>query len=619
VVRRSAFLAIVSSLCTAITIPVGAQVIGAFRWQLQPYCNIVTVTVRQDGSVYTVDGSDDLCGGAMRTSVIGTAFLNPDGSIGMGLTSMVVPDVAPIVIYARIDLATVSGVWKDSAGNSGTFQFTPGAGTAGTPRPVPTNGLRAQSVTSGQIAPGAVGPAQLAPGSVGAPHLAPGSVGAAQLALGSITSAHLAAGSVGATQIAAGAVSTSHIAAGAVGLSQLAPGIIPPPMNGTCPVGQYMRGFSPAGAVICEPIWVPTLNTTVDDPANQVGQYTSIAIAPDGLPVVAHRDSTAAALRVTKCGNPSCAAGNVSTTVDDQSNSVGWFASIAIGADGFPVISHQDSTAQALKVTKCGNAACTTGNVTTTVDNPANAVGYDTHIAVPADGLPVISHRDNGVAGLRITKCGNPACSTNISTTVDDVADQVGYETSIAIGVDGLPVVSHRNSTATALRITKCGNAACTAGTVSTNVDDPPGLNVGLSSSIAVGADGLPVISHRDATNGELRVTKCGNAACTAGNVTTAVDAPANAVGSYSSIAVPADGRPVISHQDATATALRITKCGNAACTAGNVSTTVDDPANAVGAFTSIAIGADGLPIVSHRDTAAGTLRVTKCGSQNCR
>lgn len=28
-----------------------AQPIGAFRWQLQPYCNVVTVNVSQNGTV----------------------------------------------------------------------------------------------------------------------------------------------------------------------------------------------------------------------------------------------------------------------------------------------------------------------------------------------------------------------------------------------------------------------------------------------------------------------------------------------------------------------------------------------------------------------------------------
>ena len=44
---------------------------------------------------------------------------------------------------------------------------------------------------------------------------------------------------------------------------------------------------------------------------------------------------------------------------------------------------------------------------------------------------------------------------------------------SIAIGADGLPVISHQDVTAEALRVTHCGNAACTAGNSSFNADDP--------------------------------------------------------------------------------------------------------------------------------------------------
>ena len=43
-----------------------AQPIGTFQWQLQPYCNALTVTVVQSGGVYTLDGFDDQCGAAVR-------------------------------------------------------------------------------------------------------------------------------------------------------------------------------------------------------------------------------------------------------------------------------------------------------------------------------------------------------------------------------------------------------------------------------------------------------------------------------------------------------------------------------------------------------------------------
>jgi hypothetical protein len=433
-------------------------------------------------------------------------------------------------------------------------------------------------------------------------------VGAAQIALGAITSA----------QIANGAITAAQLADGSITAAKLAPGAVQVPIVGTCPVGQYLRGVTAAGAVICEPFGVPAVSTTVDDVANGVGYYASLVLGSNGHPIVAHLEVTANALRVTRCGNPSCSAGNVSQTIDDPAESVGAYSSIALGADGLPVISHRDNTAGGLRVTKCGNATCTAGNVSTTIDTLGAQVGYFTSIEVPSDGLPVVAHYNNAAGAPRVTKCGNPFCTAgNVSTTIDDVANTVGFNISLAIGVDGLPILAYQDITAAAVRVTKCGNAACTAGNVSTTVDDPTNI-VGNYTSIAIGADGLPVIAYQDQTTAGLRVTHCGNAACTAGNVSTTVDDVANGSGYYSSIAIGGDGLPVIAHTEDAVLALRVTKCGNAACTAGNVSSTVDDPPQNTGLYTSIAVGADGLPVIAHQDLTTN-LRVTKCGTQSCR
>ncbi len=538
-----------------VPVAVAQQPLGTFRWQLQPFCNIVTLNVTQQGNVFTLDGFDDQCGAGQRASVVGTAFVNPDGTVGMGLNTVLAPGGAFVHVDARIDFGSLGGPWRDSSGNSGTFIFTPGASTGGPPRPVSPNGIAPGSITSAQLAPGAVGGPQIDPNQV-------------QTRVG-----------------------------------------------GSCPVGQYLRGIHPNGTVICEPLLTPHVSTTVYDPADSVGSESSLAIGADGLPIVSYvvGNPNAGALGVTHCGNPACTAGNVSTTVDDPINFVGEWTSIAIGGDGLPIISHRDRTALALRVTHCGNPACTAGNISTIVDDPTNSVGEWTSIAIGTDGLPIISHRDFTALALRITHCGNAACTAgNISTTVDDTANSLGSRTSIAVGVDGLPIISHWDLTALALRVTHCGNAACTTGNVSTTVDDP--LFGQGQTSIAIGADGLPIISHSGGS--DLRVTHCGNAACTAGNVSTTVD-PANSDGAYTSIAIGADGLPIISHRGSADT-LRVTHCGNAACTAGNVSTTVDDPVNSVGSYTSIAITVDGLPIISHFDQTAAALRVTKCATRTC-
>ena len=123
-------------IASHLTVPVvaEAQSLGAFRWQLQPYCNVLTLTVTQSGGAYRLEGTDDQCGSA-RAGAIGMAFQRLDGTIGLGLTIVGSPDGSPVHIDATINAATLGGTWRDSAGNSGAFVYTPGAGVGGSPRP----------------------------------------------------------------------------------------------------------------------------------------------------------------------------------------------------------------------------------------------------------------------------------------------------------------------------------------------------------------------------------------------------------------------------------------------------------------------------------------------------
>ena len=140
----------------AVASPASGQPIGAFTWQLQPYCNVLTLNVTQTGSVYTLDGYDDQCGAATRASAAGLAFLNPDGTIGMGVAIVVSPGAATLHVSAAITLPSVSGTWRDSSGNTGTLAFSPGP-AAGSPRPPPTpvfvGGLSAGGGTISNVAP----------------------------------------------------------------------------------------------------------------------------------------------------------------------------------------------------------------------------------------------------------------------------------------------------------------------------------------------------------------------------------------------------------------------------------------------------------------------------------
>ncbi len=211
-------------LCSA---PVAAQPLGSFRWQIVPYCNVLTLSLAQQGGVYTLDGTDDRCGAPPPAAALGIAFVNQIGTISLGVT-MVQPGGTPVHLEAAIDVQTLNGTWRDSSGASGNFVFTPGAGIGGPPRLVPSNGIGPASVTSIQLAPNAVGSAAIAPGAVGPSAIAAGAVGSFALAAGAVGPSAIAPGAVGPSAITIGAVTSAHIADGDVTAADLAPGAVGP-------------------------------------------------------------------------------------------------------------------------------------------------------------------------------------------------------------------------------------------------------------------------------------------------------------------------------------------------------------------------------------------------------
>jgi len=304
-----------------------------------------------------------------------------------------------------------------------------------------------------------------------------------------------------------------------------------------------------------------TSTLTTLDSINDTGADTSIAIGVDGNPVISYRYVTAGDLRVAKCTNQACTASTLAT-VDSGPIGTGFTGldtSIAIGVDGNPVISYRDSSAGDLRVAKCTNPACTASTLTTLDDGAPT--GLDTSIAIGVDGNPVISYRDDVLDDLWVAKCTNPAC-TGFSLSAVDSLNSTGFDTSIAIGVDGNPVISYRAFTAGDLRVAKCTNPSCSTSTLTTV--DQTAASTGSATSIAIGVDGNPVISYRNFTAGDLRVAKCADPACTTSALTT-VDSTNN-TGAFTSIAIGIDGNPVISYRDETAPSLRVAACDNWFC-----------------------------------------------------
>jgi len=124
------------------------QTIGPVSWQLQPYCNVVSISATPVGSTYRLEGFDDQCGAATQASVIGTAFLNPNGTIGLGFNIVATPGGALVHVDATLTLPALTGVWQDSLGGAGTFAFGPPAGGL-PPRPVGPTGPTVMTIVPG--------------------------------------------------------------------------------------------------------------------------------------------------------------------------------------------------------------------------------------------------------------------------------------------------------------------------------------------------------------------------------------------------------------------------------------------------------------------------------------
>ena len=89
----------------------------------------------------------------------------------------------------------------------------------------------------------------------------------------------------------------------------------------------------------------------------QTGVFTSLAIGRDGFPLVSYLfQTTGGDLKVARCSDLACSAATFQ--VVDGPESVGFYSSVAIGRDDLPIISYFDETNFDLKVAHCLDRFC---------------------------------------------------------------------------------------------------------------------------------------------------------------------------------------------------------------------------------------------------------------------
>lgn len=340
------------------------------------------------------------------------------------------------------------------------------------------------------------------------------------------------------------------------------------------------------------------------DSTGTVGRHSSIAIGVDGLPIVSYHNA-GGQLRVAHCTVADCSSATLATL--DTGGGAGAWTSIAIGSDDVAVIVYQVTFDDDLKIAHCDDTACSDA-ATFFVDPDLDAaVGEYTSIVMGAGDLPLISYYDVTNGALRVAACTTSACPVSTRTEIDDAAD-VGQYSSIALGVDGKGLISYFDNTADDLKVAHCDDAACTTATI-TPLDTADAT--GADTSIAIGSDGFGIIAYRSLTEGALRVAHCSNTNCTAATKTT-IDEASTDVGRWTDIAIGDDGLPVISYWDQINGRLKLARCANVLCTSARVSSLVYG--GTLGGHTSIAIDGSGQPVISFYDAEQADLRVAYPG-----
>jgi hypothetical protein len=294
----------------------------------------------------------------------------------------------------------------------------------------------------------------------------------------------------------------------------------------------------------------------------------------------------------------------------DSGGNVGNSSAVTVGSDGLGLISYVDGTNKKLKVAHCNDTACSSAT-TSPLDSGVGPglANYGTSIAVGADGLGIVTYHDADNNLLRVAHCSNVACTSATKSTVDTAT---GVSSSVTVGADGLGLISYRDQSWGVLKVAHCDNVVCTSAT-KTILDNA--AEYAGETSIAIGADGLGLVSYYDSTNYDLRVAHCDNIACTTATKNT-LDSVGD-IGYYNALSIGADGLGLIAYMDHNG-GVKVAHCDNAACSGALISPVATGPT--IGTGVSMTIGADGLGLIGYYDTSAGfgDLKVAHCNTVLC-
>ncbi len=253
-----------------------------------------------------------------------------------------------------------------------------------------------------------------------------------------------------------------------------------------------------------------------------VGQYSSIAIGPDGAPHIAFYDATENALKhAWGTSNRVSGAWDWQDETIDADRNAGQHTSMAFGADGTLHISYYSPADGGVLRHARGIRDATgegwTWSVTSVSDPASGSAGQYSSLALDSAGNPHIAHFLGGLNALAHSwgtwDDGKQLWVWDTETVDND--GSVGTYASLAIDSDDRLHISYFDRSNGALRyaagtytpgasIRGAGNWAWDTRLL----DDPDGEIVGQHTSIAVDGSGAVYIAYYDETNGNLKLAR---------------------------------------------------------------------------------------------------------------
>jgi hypothetical protein len=381
------------------------------------------------------------------------------------------------------------------------------------------------------------------------------------------------------------------------------------------------------------------------DSTGIVGIHTSLKVV-SGNPAISYYDSTNTNLKYVRATDVSGTAWGTPINVDNI-GSVGLYPALLV-VNGNPAIAYFDETNGSPKYVRSSNVNGTSWGAPSALDLGTNGdVGQHASQAI-VNGHPAISYYDVTNGDLKYVRATDPGGTKwGAPLTLDSIGN-VGQSTSLAV-INGNPAICYEDVTNARLKYVRATDANGTAWGTPVNVINSgqypslmmipgtgPGVscyragellyigvslidesewgntvtldsigNVGEYSSLKM-IDGRPAISYYDRTNGNLKYVSASEFSGFNWNSPQTIDNSANNVGLFTSLA-DINGHAAISYYDDTTDDLKFIRANNPFGNSWGTPVTLDSTGT-VGQFTSLAV-INGNPAISYFRDIGGQLK----------